>query len=270
MLTREPVVAGRFYPGSRTELARALDQLFEKAGATRERKKVLGVVAPHAGYVYSGAVAARVYARIEVPEKVVLLAPNHTGLGARLSIWPAGRWRTPLGEVEIDEPLTAALEEKCGLTPDTAAHAREHAAEVHVPFVQRERPGAKIAAVVLGTHDPRTLERVGKGLAAALAAVAPDALLVSSSDMNHYEPHERTLEKDQLAIDRILALDPEGLLEVCETHDISMCGLAPTAAMLWAAKARGATHAELIDHRTSGEVFGEYDRVVGYAAIAVT
>jgi AmmeMemoRadiSam system protein B len=267
---RRPAVAGSFYPRARDELASTLDSLFAKAGRPGARARAIGIVAPHAGYVYSGGVAAKVYAAIEVPSRVLILAPNHTGLGARLSLFPPGRWMLPLGDVAIDEPLTTALREKCGLDLDVAAHLREHAAEVQVPFIQRERPGATIAAVVIGTHERQALEKLGRGIAAALDEVAPDALIVASSDMNHYESHERTIEKDTLAIDRVLALDPAGLLEVCEAHDISMCGVAPTAAMLWAALARGAKTARLIDHRTSGEVYGEWDRVVGYAGIVVS
>ncbi len=270
LLVRRPAVAGTFYPGSRGALVRALDDCYAKAGAApAARERAIGIVAPHAGYVYSGRVAAKVYAQVEIPPRVVVLAPNHTGLGARLSLFPPGRWVTPLGEVPIDAALTEALRAHAGLALDTAAHLREHAAEVQVPFLQRERPDVSIAVAALGTHDPATLERVGRGIAAALAEAAPDALVVASSDMNHYESHERTLEKDQWAIDRVLALDPAGLLEVCEARDVSMCGVAPTAAMLWAARERGATRAQLLDHRTSGEVFGDWDRVVGYAAIVV-
>jgi AmmeMemoRadiSam system protein B len=270
---REPAVAGSFYPRARAELEGTLERLFGAASPPPVPERALGAVVPHAGYVYSGGVAARVYARISVPERIVILAPNHTGLGVPLSLYPPGpgaAWRTPLGLAPIDEPLSHALRARCELEPDLLAHAREHAGEVQVPFIQRVRPDARIAAIVIGTHDPRRLERLGRGIAAALDDAAPEALIVASSDMNHYEPHARTLEKDELAIERILALDPAGLLETCIAHDISMCGVAPTAAMLWAALARGATRASLVDHRTSGEAFGDYDRVVGYAGIVVS
>jgi AmmeMemoRadiSam system protein B len=266
-LVRPPAVAGKFYPGTAPELEALLAKLF--AGAERAPEKVLGCVVPHAGYVYSGGVAARTFARVRLPERVLILAPNHTGLGPPLSLWPGGRWKTPLGEVAVDEPLTEALRARAGVAPDTAAHLHEHAAEVMVPFLQREKPGATIAAVVVGTHAPARLEALGRAIAAVLDEVAPEALLLASSDINHYEPHARTLEKDQLAIDRVLALDPAGLLETCEAREISMCGVAPTAAMLWAAKARGATRAVLVDHKTSGDAFGDYARVVGYAGIVV-
>lgn len=263
-LVRAPAVAGKFYPGSKAELSTVLEKLFAAAGPPAH-ERAIGCVVPHAGYVYSGGTAAKTFARVLLPERIVILAPNHTGMGATLSLWPGGRWRTPLGEIEVDAALTEALRARCELAPDTDAHLREHAAEVMIPFIQREKPGAAIAAIVVGTHDPRRLEALGRGLAEA----APEALLLASSDMNHYEPHDRTLEKDQLAVDRVLALDPAGLLETCERHEISMCGVAPTAAMLWAALARGATRAALVEHTTSGAAFGDYSRVVGYAGIVV-
>jgi AmmeMemoRadiSam system protein B len=270
---RHPRVAGSFYPKAADELQSALERCYADvadAPVPEGRMKAVGAIIPHAGYVYSGGVAAKVYARLEVPEAAVVLCPNHTGLGPRLSIWPGGLWMTPGGEVRIDEPLTKLLLDECpGLEPDTLAHESEHAIEVHLPFLRRERPAAKFAAIVVGTHDTGRLNRFAEGLARAIGRAGRPVLMIASSDMNHYEDQATTLVKDEAALERVLALDWSGLLDTCMRRDISMCGVAPTAAMLRAAKIRGATEALLVDHRTSGEAFGDYDRVVGYAGVIV-
>jgi AmmeMemoRadiSam system protein B len=145
----------------------------------------------------------------------------------------------------------------------------EHAIEVHLPFLVRERPDARFAAICVGTHDAKRLKALGEGIARAIAKSGRDVLVVASSDMNHYEDQEKTLAKDKAAIERILARDPFGLLETCDTRHISMCGVAPTTAMLHACAQRGAAEAVLVDHKTSGDVSGDFDRVVGYAGVIV-
>ncbi len=267
---REPRVAGTFYPAGADDLAAALDRCLP---AGRPRARVFGAMLPHAGYVYSGRCAGEGYARIEVPGTALVLAPNHTGHGARLSLWPApGAWRIPGDEVPVEPELCRLLLERCpGLEADTRAHLGEHAAEVHLPFLRRLRPEVAVACLVVGTHDPSRLQALGEGIAAALRDYGQEALVVASSDLNHYEDQRSTLEKDGWAIEKVLALDPLGLLETCEAREVSMCGVAPTAALLAAARAaRGSrASAELVDHRTSGDVYGDYDRVVGYASILV-
>jgi hypothetical protein len=270
LFVREPHVAGTFYPAAPVELEGMLDRCLPAGGATPAR--VFGAMLPHAGYIYSGRCAGEGYARIEVPATALVLAPNHTGRGARLSLWPApGVWRVPGGAVPVDAELCERLLAKCpGLVPDTGAHATEHAAEVHLPFLRRLRPDIAVACAVIGTHDPQAIERVGAGVAEAIAELGREVLVVASSDLNHYEDQERTLVKDRYAIDEVLGLDPAKLLATCEERDVSMCGVAPTAVLLAAARATGGRRrAELVDHRTSGDVFGDYDRVVGYASILV-
>ncbi|GIW72252.1 MAG: MEMO1 family protein [Planctomycetota bacterium] len=270
-LERAPAVAGRFYPATAAALREELERLFaEAAGAPPARRRAIAAVVPHAGYMYSGGVAARVFARLELPLRVVILAPNHTGLGPPLSAWPGGRWRTPLGAVEIDEELLAAVCAACPeLVREREAHRYEHAAEVEVPFLQRLRPEVRIAPIVVGTQREAVLRALGEGLAEAVRALGGEVLLLASTDLNHYEDQAATLRKDELALEPLLALEPERLLEVCRRERISMCGLAPTAATLFAARALGARRAELIDHRTSGEVSGDYERVVGYAGVLI-
>ena len=263
-MDREPAVAGRFYGEDPGALAREVDAWLD-AGAPRE--PALGVVAPHAGYVYSGAIAGAVYARVAVPERVIVLGPNHTGLGAPASLWPDGAWRTPLGDVPLDEGLTAALAAGPEVEGDREAHRLEHSLEVQLPFLQRSRPGVRVAALCLSHLSFAACERVAG--AVARAGEAAGALVVASSDMSHYLPAETARTLDHRALARLLALDPEGLYEVVHRERITMCGIVPATVMLLAARARGATRAELVRYGHSGEVNGDDRRVVGYAGVVV-
>jgi MEMO1 family protein len=263
-MVREPAVAGRFYAAEPGALGRDVDRFL---GAGGEPARAIGVVAPHAGYVYSGAIAGSVYARVDVPARVVVLGPNHTGLGARAALWPGGAWRTPLGEVTVDPALTAAVATSPLVRTDVLAHAREHALEVQVPFLQRRRADVAIGALCLAHLSFGDCAALGATVAEA--ARASGALIVASSDMTHYEPAEAARARDRLAIERILALDPEGLYDVVHREEISMCGIIPATVMLVAARLLGATRAELVRYGNSGEVSGDDDQVVGYAGIVV-
>lgn len=263
-MVRQPAVAGRFYPGERAALAREVDRLLGPPGA---RIRAKGVVAPHAGYVYSGAIAGAVYGRVEVPARVVILGPNHTGEGEPVALHPAGAWRLPTGEVPLDEGLTRALAASPLVAEDAAAHRHEHSLEVQVPFLARARPGVAIAALCLARLPFRDCEAIGREV--ARAALARGALVVASSDMSHYISAAAAREKDMLAIERILALDAEGLHEVVRRERISMCGAVPATVMLVAAREMGATRAELVRYGNSGEVNGDTRQVVGYAGIVV-
>jgi len=264
-MVRDPAVAGRFYAAEPAALAREVDGFLAAPAA---RGPALGVVAPHAGYVYSGAIAGAVYARVDVPAKVIVLAPNHTGLGADASLWPDGGWRTPLGMVPVDADLTAALAASPLVTRDVEAHRREHALEVQLPFLQRARPGVALAALCLGHLRLRDCEALGRHVAAA--AAAEGALVVASSDMSHYLPAPDARAKDGRALERLLALDAEGLYDVVRREEISMCGIIPVTVMLVAARLRGATRAELVRYGHSGEVTGDDRSVVGYAGVVVS
>jgi AmmeMemoRadiSam system protein B len=262
-MVREPAVAGRFYPGSPARLAADLDGWLKPV----ERSAALGLVAPHAGYMYSGAIAAEVYRRVEIPPRVIVLGPNHTGLGAMASLWPGGVWRMPLGEVTIDDGLTDVLTDAPGIEIDDQAHLHEHSLEVQVPFLQRSQPNLSIAAICLGPLSFHACEALGKAIGRAAADAG--ALVVASSDMSHYIPAAEAREKDRRAIDRVLALDPAGLYDVVRKEHISMCGFVPATVMLVAAREMGATKAELVRYGHSGEVTGDDAQVVGYAAMRV-
>jgi MEMO1 family protein len=265
-MKRMPAVSGQFYPGTAAGLSRALLELTREGKA---REPAIGVVAPHAGYVYSGAVAGEVFSSIQVPGRAVIFCPNHTGIGEDAAIVSHGAWRMPWGDVPIDEELAARLETACPLLrEDASAHSREHAVEVQIPFLHRFRPDVRIVPVALGRLSLEECRDLGEGMADAIAGDAERPLLVASSDMSHYVPDAVARTKDRMAIDRMLALDPEGLYRTVRTERISMCGVVPATVVLFAARRLGATSARLIRYATSGDVSREFDQVVGYAGLA--
>jgi AmmeMemoRadiSam system protein B len=275
---REPAVAGQFYPGKPAELRHEVEEFLSagsakasaKTGTPTSKLHALGIIAPHAGYVYSGAVAGAVYARIEVPRRVIVLCPNHTGLGEALSITSTGSYRTPLGEIPLDDAMGADL--KAGfplLREDALAQQREHAVEVQLPFLQMAQPDLTFVPITVGTGQFEVLAALGLVLAKSIAACAEPVLIVASSDMNHYEGDDETRVKDALAIEQVLQLQPRGLYQTVRSQSISMCGVGPAVAMLTAVLKLGAHKAELIQYATSGDVSGDREHVVGYAGIAV-
>jgi len=263
---REPAVAGRFYPAEPDRLTAEVQQLL---GPIAEPEPALALIGPHAGYIYSGAIAGQTWARVKVPRRVVLMCPNHTGLGVARSLWSGGGWRLPGATVPIDEALGSALREHCEVTPDRDAHRREHALEVHLPFALARQPELRIAALCLGGLDLAACQRMGEGLARVVKDSDEPVLLVASTDMSHFESAEHAAKLDALALDRVRALDPLGLLTTVRDHDISMCGVVPTTVALFAANALGAHEAQLVRYGHSGQVSGDDDRVVGYAGLLV-
>jgi AmmeMemoRadiSam system protein B len=236
----------------------------------RDPEPVLAAISPHAGYVYSGPVAGKVIAAIDIPPEVLILGPNHTGAGTPLSLFPEGRWTMPMGEVEISSRLNEAiLKEVPGAEEDTRAHEYEHCAEVQVPFLQARRPDVKISVLIFGRGDLQTLLEVGAGLAEVVKGSETPVLLLASSDMTHYESQEMAKKKDNMALEEILDMDPEGLYRVVRHTPVSMCGYAPSISAMKAAKDCGATTAEVIDYRTSGDETGDYSAVVGYAGVII-
>ena len=272
---RQPAVAGRFYPGNAQRL-RAEIETFTTARASASQDaaeikiKAVGCVVPHAGYVYSGAVAGALYGRLQLPRRHVILCPNHTGQGDPLAIMSRGAWHTPLGDAAIDGDIADALKAATSLlTEDPEAHRYEHALEVQLPFLQVLQPAFRFVPITVGTSDFDSLVELGRALGGVLSSLGEPALVVASSDMNHYESDSVTRVKDQRAIAQVLALDPRGLYDAVRQYQISMCGYGPATVMLTAALMLGAAKAELVRYATSGEVSGDRDMVVGYAGIAV-
>jgi AmmeMemoRadiSam system protein B len=268
---RHPAVAGRFYPGDPDDLRTEAQGYLSQASSVKQVPlRALGCIAPHAGYMYSGHVAGAVFARLEVPQRCIVLCPNHTGMGRALAVMSEGGWQTPLGDIPIDAELAAALKARFpALQEDAAAHRAEHAAEVELPFLLLRQPELRFVPIALGTGQFETLEQLGKVLADVIAAQKDPVLVVASSDMNHYESDVVTRAKDHRAIERILTLDPRGLFDVVTQQDISMCGYGPAVVMLTAARQLGAKSAELVKYATSGDISGDRDMVVGYAGVVV-
>jgi len=271
-MIREPAVAGRFYPSSSAQLERDVRKFLTPAkdAAPAPPLRALGCIVPHAGYMYSGAVAGAVLARLELPRRFIILCPRHYPQGAPLAILSEGAWRTPLGDASLDAPLAGALSRACPLLrEDEVAHATEHAIEVQLPFLQKLKPNFRFVPIALGTDRFQSFDDLGHAIATVVAAEHEPILIMASSDMNHYESDEITRKKDARAIDRILALDPRGLYDVVRRENITMCGYGPAVTMLVAAKQLGATRAELIRYATSADVSGDTSWVVGYAGIVV-
>lgn len=270
-LVRRAAVAGRFYPSDPEDLRRDLNTYLNSSqNNSREPKRAIGCMVPHAGYVYSGHVAGAVFGALEIPEVCLVLCPNHTGMGRPLAIMSEGEWETPLGSVPIDTALAAALKESFpALEEDEAAHGSEHAIEVELPFLQIRQENLRIVPIALGTRQFEMLEQLGETLAAVITSRAEPVLIVASSDMNHYESDAITRVKDGNAIEPILRLDARGLYDVVSQQCVSMCGVGPAVAMLTAARKLGAGCAELVKYATSGDISGDRDLVVGYAGVIV-
>jgi hypothetical protein len=269
-MIRPPAVAGRFYPDDPEQLRNALDSYL--AAETKTNKiRAMACLVPHAGYIYSGCVAGATYRRIEIPARVILVGPRHYPRGAPMAILSEDSWQTPLGLAPIDTPLAEKLARACPLLrEDAIAHGAEHSLEVQVPFLQRLAPSFTFVPIVIGSVQYADLDALGHVLAEVIRAESEPILIVASSDMNHYEPDDVTRVKDRKAINRILALEPRELFDTVQNEHISMCGYGATVAMLTAARALGATHAELVCYATSGEVNGDLQQVVGYAGIIIT
>jgi len=279
-LIRFPAHAGSFYPARREEVIRSIEWSFthrlgpgvKPSGLGSERLSYAYVV-PHAGYMYSGPIAAHAYlsmSRERRPETVVLIGPNHTGLGLAVSVFREGYWRTPLGDVEVDSEVGRLIVEYTGFAAfDEKAHIYEHSLEVQVPFLQYiYGSGFKIVPITVMAQVPS----ISRGLAEAFLRVLEDngvdALMVATSDLNHYEPHDVSVEKDMKLLEEALEPDPEGVFEVVDKLNVSACGPGPLASAVYIARIKGVKPI-LLAHATSGDVTGEKDWVVGYASIRV-
>jgi len=267
---RRPAVAGRFYPSDPAVLRGLVTEQLKKAQP--EARAAVGAIVPHAGLEYSGACAAAVLGRIRVPGTVVILAPNHTGAGVSpAALWAVGAFRTPLGDVPVDEEFAARLMAGSDLVAaDPFGHGAEHAIEVELPFLQVRAPGFRLVPLVLAFGDWPRCRELGRALADAVTGSGGDVLLLASSDMTHYEPAERAARKDALALDALRRLDGAVLLEVCRREKITMCGRGPAACVIEAARLLGASSGVVVDYRHSGQVTGDDTSVVAYAGVILS
>jgi AmmeMemoRadiSam system protein B len=266
-MKREAAVAGQFYPEDPDELRATVEAFIRKHELLPDAK---AVVVPHAGYIYSGSVVGEVFSSVRIPDRVILLGPNHTGRGTALALAPAVPWDMPWGTVQIDAEMNRELKAHCPeLKEDAAAHSFEHSLEVQIPFLQFLKPDFQFSAICIRTIDLPTLEALGHAMAKVVQSRKGSVLLIASSDMSHYETQKEAAMQDRFAIDQMLALDPQGLYRVVLEKDISMCGFAPAVAVLTACRDLGATEGKLIRYTNSGEASGDYERVVAYAGIVL-
>lgn len=266
-MIRKPAVAGKFYSLSSNELSEDVNGYVEHDAV---KTKAVGIVSPHAGLMYSGAVAGAVYSRTKFPKTFIILSPNHTGLGSAVSIMTSGEWQIPTGSVKIDEALAKSILNNSGfIEEDTLAHAMEHSIEVQLPFIRHFSSEVEIVPITIMSDSIEKYRLLGERIADIVNNTDYPVTIIASSDMSHYEKDRVARKKDMMAIEKIISLDPEGLYETVKKEKISMCGYAPVTTMLHAAAGLGAKEAGLVKYMTSGDVSGDYAQVVGYAGVIV-
>lgn len=266
-MIRNPIVAGQFYPAQSNQLTEMLRGM---VGENAEKEDAIGLVLPHAGYVYSGAVAGAAISRIRFGDVFVIIGPNHTGRGKPFSIMTEGTWKTPLGSVAIDSDLARnILRASSYLEEDISAHEFEHSIEVQLPFLQFLKSDVKIVPIVFGYGSGDIYKNIGYELARTILDSNKEVIIIASSDMTHYESQESANTKDKQAIDAILNLDEDLLLKRVTDLDISMCGYGPAISLIAAARDLGAKEARLTRYQTSGDAIGDFTSVVGYAGIII-
>jgi len=265
---RPAAVAGTFYPGRPDQLDQMLDEICPQEPQAQPESWP-GVMVPHAGWIYSGRLAAAVFSRVKIPEQVIILCPNHRALGADWAVAPHHRWALPGREVAADPDLARRLAEAItGLELDALAHQQEHAIEVQLPLLARFAPAARVVGIAVHGGELANLLRFAEQMAGLLREMPERPLLVISSDMNHYADDAETRRLDRLALDAMESLDPARLYETVREHHISMCGVLPAVIVMETLKQLGCLHrCEVVDHATSADTTGEKDRVVGYAGV---
>jgi MEMO1 family protein len=268
-MIREPYLAGTWYPAAREDLSKCIEK-YSLSGCTKT--DVVGVISPHAGYIYSGSVAGAVFCRIRFSNTCIIIGPNHSGSGKPFGITTEGRWNTPLGEASIDSVLAKAIFKSSSYLGEDNddPHKKENSIELQLPFLQYFKPGVKIVPILLSHARPDVYEEIGRALVQGLRETGEEAIIVASSDMTHYEPQEKAKAKDRLAIEAIVSLDADELVRLIARHNISMCGYAPVISLITAARELGAQKAELVKYQTSGDSSGDYSSVVGYAGIIIS
>ncbi|MGC8954955.1 MAG: AmmeMemoRadiSam system protein B [Fervidobacterium sp.] len=262
-MDRKPIVAGKFYPGTPIQLEKTCEAFIGERKIGEILTHPIGLILPHAGYTYSGKTAGigiRRAMEFGSPRNIIILGPNHTGYGSPVSVWWEGSWHTPLGKVEINSEMASMLIDNELVFPDEMAHLYEHSIEVQLPLLQYAFGTFSIVPVCMMDQRLSTSLEVSRKIKNILEKY-PDTLVIASSDFNHYDPHEVTVKKDELAIKKILENDLEGLLEVLKRHNVTMCGPGPVAVVRSLF-----TQAELVYHTTSAEFSQDYSYTVGYAS----
>ncbi|MGD8565531.1 MAG: AmmeMemoRadiSam system protein B [Candidatus Bathyarchaeota archaeon] len=281
MKIRPPRQAGSFYADTAELLRRQIEECFlHRLGPGQipnvirnGPRKILGLICPHAGFVFSGPVAAHAYYRLALdgkPDVILLLGPNHTGRGSGLSVMIDGFWRTPLGDVEVNTELANKIAHQSQIIDvDDTGHQFEHSLEVQLPFLQYlYGSGFKIVPISFLMQDLSTAREVGNTIADALGKI--NFVIIASSDMTHYQTHEKAERNDLKALEAVKAMDEAKLYSVIREHNISACGYGPIASLVTAAKILKTKDVKLLCYKTSGDVTGDHSSVVGYAALSFT
>jgi len=264
---RPPAVAGIFYPEEKRSLADAIDRVMKKSG---KKEPVFAAVVPHGGILDAGPVAGAVYSRVAWTHRVVVMGPYHSGAENRFALMKEGTWETPLGRLPVDSELARAiLKQVPELKGDPTDHLEEHGIEVQLPFLQRVGKVDSFVPILFGDLDAAAAQRMGEAIAQAIQQSGELIGLIATTDLTRYEPRQIAQENDRRAIERILALDEPGLLETVERRSISMCGAAPTAVAIAAAKRLGASKAALVNYVLGGDLSQEATSVVGFAGITI-
>lgn len=267
-MRRKPAVAGQFYHAASAKLDYQVQQYTIN---NLPREDAIGVLSPHAGLIYSGAVAGEVYSRIVSPDTFLLIGPNHTGIGSNMAIMSGGDWEIPTAVLRVDERLARkVISNAPSVSDDMQAHLFEHSIEVQLPFIASLSRSAKIVPLTIMSATFDECRLLGEAIAKSIKEVSSRVVIVASSDMSHYISDSAARKKDKLAIDKMLSMDAEGLFSIVKKEQITMCGYLPATVMLVAARSLGAREARLIRYTTSGEISGDYDHVVGYAGIIVS
>jgi AmmeMemoRadiSam system protein B/AmmeMemoRadiSam system protein A len=264
-MIRNPYVAGYFYPASPSDIKIMMAKFVDKNAA---KEDAVGLLVPHAGYQYSGAVTGAALSRIKFKDTFIIMGPTHTGVGKPFSVWAKGAWRTPLGEVKVEESLAAKIIAVSNyLEEDYEAHREEHAVEVQLPFLQYLKPDVRIVPIILAGASADVYIQIGHDIARAINELKSNAVILASGDMTHYEPHDVAREKDLQAVAAMVELDEEGLTRRYHDLNISMCAYGPVVCAMVAARELGATAGELVKYQTSGDATGDKSAVVGYAGV---
>ena len=272
---REPAVSGIFYPKDPNELDSNLQSLFKdpnfgpgKLPPSNSNERIYGMVCPHAGYMYSGAVAANGYYEVSSSkfESAIIIGPNHYGLGSDIALMNNGSWKTPLGEISIDTELSHEIYQNCKIVNvDELAHSRDHCIEVQLPFLQYIREEFKIVPIILVNQDKNTCLKLSNGIYEVIKD--KNFLLIASSDLTHYESNSQAHEKDNLLISSILSLDIEAFYSVLFSFNVTACGYGAIATVMEISKKLGAKKGKLLKYATSGDIAGDTKSVVGYSSI---
>jgi AmmeMemoRadiSam system protein B len=276
--SRPPAVSGIFYPSNPVELRKSVEQSFLDRNfgpgtitPSSERQRIYGMVSPHAGYAYSGSVAANGYYKISSMdyETVVMTGPNHYGIGSGVATMRETLWSTPMGGVEVNTEFVDRISKNSVIDVDDFSHSRDHCLEVQLPFLQfiKKNDSFNIVPIILMLQDIDTAKNVGRTISQTIKSEGTKALVIASSDFTHYEPNEEAHRKDLALIDAILSLDVSLFYEILERLDISACGYGAIASAIIAVKELGATRGELLKYATSGDIAGDTTSVVGYASI---